>query len=102
VALDPALDDQLRSEGLARELVNRIQRLRKDGGLEITDRIELAVGGPDSVQAAATSHADFIAGETLAVAVTVGDGEVGSAFPHVRDVDVDGTPVRIALRRASV
>ncbi|NIS35696.1 MAG: isoleucine--tRNA ligase, partial [Actinobacteria bacterium] len=41
VALDPELDDELRAEGLARELVNRIQRLRRDAGLEITDRIDL-------------------------------------------------------------
>ena len=47
VALDPELDDELIAEGVARELVNRIQRLRKDSGLDITDRIELVIGGPD-------------------------------------------------------
>ncbi|MGD8322383.1 MAG: isoleucine--tRNA ligase, partial [Gemmatimonadota bacterium] len=73
VALDPALDDELRAEGLARELVNRIQRLRKDAGLEITDRIELFIGGQDGVEAAARTHRDFIAGETLATALTLGD-----------------------------
>ncbi len=101
VALDPTLDDELRTEGLARELVNRIQRLRKDAGLEITDRIELALGGPNGVQAAAEAFRAFIAGETLAVSLSVGDGNVGEGFPHVRDVDIDGTPARIALRPAS-
>jgi len=100
VALDPTLDDELRAEGIARELVNRIQRLRKDAGLEITDRIEVALGGPDGVRAAAEAWGDFIAGETLAVAVTLGDDEVGGGFPHVREVDIDGTPARIALRPA--
>ena len=101
VALDPALDDELRAEGLARELVNRIQRLRKDAGLEITDRIELLLGGPEAVREAAATHRTFIAGETLALSVTTGDGAVVDAYPHVRDVDLDGMPARIALRAAS-
>ncbi len=101
VALDPTLDDELRAEGIARELVNRIQRLRKDAGLEITDRVELAIAGPDGVQAAARAYEDFIAGETLAVAVAHGDDRVDQGFPHVRDVDIDGIPTRIALRPAS-
>jgi isoleucyl-tRNA synthetase len=101
VALDPALDDELRAEGIARELVNRIQRLRKDAGLEITDRVELAITGPDGVQAAARAYEEFIAGETLAVAVSHGDERVGEGFPHVRDVDIDGIPARIALRQAA-
>jgi isoleucyl-tRNA synthetase len=101
VALDPTLDDELRVEGIARELVNRIQRLRKDAGLDITDRIDLALGGPNGVHAAADAFRDFITGETLAVSLSLGDGDVGEGFPHVRDVDLDGTPARIALRPAS-
>ncbi len=102
VALDPALDDELRAEGLARELVNRIQRLRKDAGLEITDRIELALGGADAVREAAAAHRSFIAGETLAVSVSTGDGSEGDAFPHVRDVELNGLAARIALRAVPV
>jgi isoleucyl-tRNA synthetase len=101
VALDPALDDELRAEGLARELVNRIQRLRKDGGLEITDRIELLLRGPEAVREAAATHRAFIAGETLAVSIDTGDGAVTDGYPHVRDVDLDGMPARIALRAVS-
>ena len=99
VALDPELDDDLRSEGLARELVNRIQRLRRDAGLEITDRIELAIGGADPVRAAAETHEDFIGGETLALAVTIG-ADVAGEYPHVLDVDLDGTTAQIGLRPA--
>jgi isoleucyl-tRNA synthetase len=99
VALDPALDDDLRAEGIARELVNRIQRLRKDTGLEITDRIELLIGGPEDIEGAARAFRDFIAGETLSVSVTVGDG-VGADFAHTRDVDLDGVTARVGLRRA--
>ena len=103
VALDPELDDALRAEGLARELVNRIQRLRKDAGLEITDRIELGISGPDTVRAAANLHRDFIGGETLALEVAVLDDGAGEAdgFPHATDVDLDGTPAWIALRPAA-
>jgi isoleucyl-tRNA synthetase len=97
VALDPEIDEELLAEGVARELVNRIQRLRKEAGLEITDRIELAIGGPQAIQSAADRHETFIGGETLAVAVTIGGG-VSEDYPHIRDVDIDGTPATIGLR----
>jgi isoleucyl-tRNA synthetase len=100
VALDPALDDELVAEGVARELVNRIQRLRKDAGLEITDRIELAIGGPDAIRSAAERHRAFIGGETLAIAVSVNGPVVGRDYPHVREIDIDGTPATIGLRPA--
>ena len=100
VALDPELDDALRAEGLARELVNRIQRLRKDAGLEITDRIELGIAGPEAVRDAANTHRDFIGGETLALEVSLLDEGAGNGFPHASEVDLDGTPAWIALRLA--
>ncbi len=101
-ALDPALDDELRAEGLARELVNRVQRLRKDSGLEVTDRIRLAISGPEGVCAAAARHRAFIAGETLAVDLVVAGEEHGAAGPYTnrRDVAFDGTRAAIALARA--
>jgi isoleucyl-tRNA synthetase len=100
VALDPALDDELVAEGVARELVNRIQRLRKDAGLEITDRIQLAIGGSEAIRSAAGRHEDFIGGETLALGVKVLDAVPAHDFPHVREVDIDGTPATIGLRPA--
>jgi isoleucyl-tRNA synthetase len=101
VALDPKLDDALREEGLARELVNRIQRLRKDSGLEITDRISLGVYGPEPVERAVAAWREFIAGETLALDVQTGAGMDGAKFDVAKDVDVDGLAVRIALSRRS-
>jgi isoleucyl-tRNA synthetase len=98
VALDPTLDEELLAEGVARELVNRIQRLRKDAGLEITDRIELAIGGPDAIRHAAGRHQTFIGGETLALALTVAGTDAQLDFPHVREIDIDGTPATIGLR----
>ena len=103
-ALDPALDEELRAEGLARELVNRVQRLRKDSGLDVTDRIRLAISGPDGVRSAAARHRAFIAGETLAVDLAVAveeDGTVESYTNH-REVAFDGTRAAISLARVGV
>ena len=97
-ALDPRLDDALKEEGLARELVNRIQRLRKDSGLEITDRIALGVFGPDAVQRAVTRWREFIAGETLALEVETGSAN-GGRFDASREVELDGLAAQIGLSR---
>jgi isoleucyl-tRNA synthetase len=100
VALDPALDAELRAEGMARELVNRIQRLRKDAGLEITDRIRVGIEGPEEVRDALRNFRDFIARETLALEV-MGDGLEGrEGYETVREDEIDGAPVRLALSRA--
>jgi isoleucyl-tRNA synthetase len=65
-ALDPALDAGLRAEGLAREMVNRVQRLRKEAGLEYTSRIALYVDGDTAILDALRPHAAAIGEETLA------------------------------------
>jgi isoleucyl-tRNA synthetase len=100
VALDPTLDDELRAEGLARELVNRVQRLRKEAGLEVTDRIELVVDGDDTVVEAARAHRVFLSGETLSVRLDLGSTTDGGAFALVRELEIDGVAVRIGLRKA--
>jgi isoleucyl-tRNA synthetase len=99
VALDPAIDQELRLEGSARELVNRIQRLRRDAGLEVSDRIRLWIDGDADVLAAADRHGDYIAGETLAVALERGAPPDQEAV-HGRDVELDDVRARIALERA--
>jgi isoleucyl-tRNA synthetase len=98
-ALDPDLDQDLLREGLARELVNRIQRLRKDSGLEITDRISLGVFGDEEVQTAAELFRDFVAGETLATRYRIGGLGEASDFDAIREVDMDGCVAEIALSR---
>ncbi len=67
VALDTNLTPELVSEGLARELVNRIQNLRKDTSLEVTDRIHLALQASPALLSAAEIHRSFIQSETLSV-----------------------------------
>ena len=100
VALDPLIDEDLRAEGLARELVNRIQRLRKDAGLVITDRISLGVYGPDVVKGVLDEWGVFITAETLATKLQVGPGlDPGEEppFDHWLEIDVDGTKAVISL-----
>ena len=98
VALDPALTGALRREGLARELVNRIQRLRRESGLDITDRIRLAVGGTEAVCTAAREHEAVIARETLAVEVQVGAGW-GGDFAFRKETVLDGEAAVLGLSR---
>jgi isoleucyl-tRNA synthetase len=97
VALDPVVTEALRQEGLARELVNRIQRLRKEAGYDYNTRIALSVSGPEDVVTAAGAFEPFIAGETLARVLETGS-DLGEA--DVRDtVEIDGRRVVICLRR---
>jgi isoleucyl-tRNA synthetase len=96
-ALDPALDAELRTEGLARELVNRIQRLRRDSGLEVTDRIRLGIFGTPEVQRAADTHRGLIAGETLAIEMDVGPAPPSDGYPFLRSLEIAGYPAHVAL-----
>jgi isoleucyl-tRNA synthetase len=96
-AIDPVLDDALRQEGMARELVNRIQRIRREQGFDVSDRIRVAVAGPESVRRAVAAHRDYIAGETLAVSLEAVQPDTA---PTAQEVDLDGTPVRILVERA--
>ncbi len=66
VALDSTITEALRMEGVARELVNRIQNLRKDSGLEVTDRINLTLKSSEFIQLAAEANKQFICDEVLA------------------------------------
>ncbi len=97
VALDPALSEELRREGLAREVVNRVQRLRKEAGYDYASRIMVSISGAPEVLAAASDHKRFIAGETLARHL-----ETGSDLPQPdvsQRVDIDGREVVISLKR---
>jgi isoleucyl-tRNA synthetase len=94
VALDLKLDDGLRREGLAREVVHAVQTARRDAGLDIADRIELTLGGDEELLAAARAHERYLAGEVLAVAVHFGIN--GSGEPAT----IEGRELHIAVARA--
>jgi isoleucyl-tRNA synthetase len=93
-ALDTALTPDLISEGLARELINRIQNQRKTTGLEVSDRIALEISGPAPIEEAAKRFQDRIAAEVLATRVAI-----GTIAGDAKDHDVEGHAVRIALRK---
>jgi len=65
VALDVSISDSLRNEGIARELINRIQNLRKESGLEVTDKIILYIKRDGVIDQAVESNVDYIKNETL-------------------------------------
>ncbi|HEV2290526.1 MAG TPA: DUF5915 domain-containing protein, partial [Gemmatimonadales bacterium] len=96
-ALDPALTPALAAEGLARELVSRVQRLRRDAGFAYTDRIVLAVSGAEPVLAAARDHEAFLRSETLARQLDVGARLERPDLEQV--VELDGHAVTVGLRR---
>ena len=78
VALQLELDDELRREGLAREIVHAVQNARKAAGLEITDRIDLALAGDPDLLDAAREHEPYLSGEVLATSIAY-DGDAAAA-----------------------
>ena len=97
VALDPTLTPALEAEGLVRELVSRVQRLRRDAGFAVTDRIALTLRGPELVLTAARNHQTFIMEETLARRFEPG-GTLEK--PELeQQLDLDGHAVTVGLAR---
>ena len=77
VALDITIDGQLRAEGIAREVINRIQNMRKEQGLNVGDRIGVLINAPQDVKLAIESNIDYICSETLSDALTFTQTEAG-------------------------
>ena len=98
-ALDPVLTEELLGEGLAREVVNRVQRLRKEAGYRYTTRIALWVDGAAPVLHAVREHADYIRGETLARVLHVGERPPEADRQEI--VEIDGHSVVLAVVRHS-
>jgi isoleucyl-tRNA synthetase len=99
VALDPHLDDGLRREGFAREVVSRIQRLRREAGYDYTTRIHLWIDGDrgDALEAVRT-HADVIRHETLARGLEL--GRRAPAADAQQQFEIDGLVVVVGVRRS--
>ena len=92
VALNLELDDELRREALAREVVHAVQAARKNAGLNVEDRIALTLGGDGQLLDAARAHEGYLARETLATSLAY-DGPDGDA------ADIEGRELRIAVER---
>lgn len=93
VALDLELTDSLKHEGLARELVNRVQNMRKDAGLEVTDRIDLHVTGPEEFLSGISEWTAYIKNETLAEKLNF----ESARLKHTRDFKIDGHNITISI-----
>ncbi|HYL53227.1 MAG TPA: DUF5915 domain-containing protein, partial [Acidimicrobiia bacterium] len=96
VALDLTLDDDLRAEGLARELIRALNDLRKSNGFALADRITVKLRAPARIAAAANAHHPWIQAEVLAIDFEVDEG----AVPGAGNAVVDGEPVHAELQRA--
>ena len=98
VALDVTLTDALRQKGLARELVNRLQNLRKDSGLEVQDRIRVTLADQQPALAAAVAaFGDYIRTETQALALVFAPEVTGGS---VLEFDDFAVPVRLEIATA--
>ncbi|WP_283391232.1 isoleucine--tRNA ligase [Millionella massiliensis] len=92
IALDIEVTPELRAEGIARELVNRIQNLRKEQGFEVTDKIRVTVESNPETDEAVRKYADYIAAQTLAQGgVSVVEGKQRSA------IDIDDMPLTVSV-----
>jgi isoleucyl-tRNA synthetase len=100
VALDLTIDDSLLREGRSREIVHAVQNARKSAGLEVEDRIELALLGDPSLIEAAREHQSYVAGETLATQLQLGDNNP-SAMDYREQTQIEGLPLEIGLNRAA-
>jgi isoleucyl-tRNA synthetase len=98
-ALDPALDEELVLEGIARELVSRLQRLRRDAGFHVSDRIHVQVHASGPVRVAAERHGSAIAAETLATRYEV-LVEGSPLPPGAQRVELDGAELHLVLERS--
>ena len=94
VALDIAITPELQSEGVARELVNRIQNIRKSSDFVITDRINIVIESIEMTEAAVTSYKEYIANEVLADSIALGnnDGEIIELY--------EGVEIKIKITKA--
>ena len=97
VALDITITEELKREGVARELVNRIQNIRKESGFEVTDKISVEIESNDLTAPAVESFAQYIAQQTLAVDVKAVAAPAGA---FVVDSDIDEVALKIAVTKA--
>ena len=91
VALDVEVTDELRREGIAREIVKKIQALRKDSGFEITDRISVVVSSNEMSDTAVVEFKEYICNQVLADTLVIGEVDNGE------DIELDGFTIKVAV-----
>ncbi len=102
VALDLTIDEDLRRDGRSREIVHAVQNARKSAGLQVEDRIELALDGEPALLDAAATHSDYIVGETLAVDLDLSAraAQEGAAMDYSEQTEIEGLLLSISLSRS--
>ena len=95
VALDITVTDELRREGMARELVNRIQNVRKSKNFDITDKVIVTISPDERINDAVESYGDYIARQVLAVAINVEPVEGADAI----ELDMDGWNLNVKVEK---
>lgn len=95
VALDIEVTPELKREGIARELVNRIQNIRKEKNFNVTDRIRVVIEDKAGVGETLGQFHDYIACQVLATVL-----ETGTDFEELSEIDIDGTPIRLSVVKA--
>ncbi len=96
VALDVTITDDLRREGIAREIINRVQNIRKDRGYDITDRITLTFVPAEGLDAVLADYSDYIARQVLASAVAT--EPVAAGTEGLEQLDIDGLKLEVLIR----
>ena len=86
VALDISITEELRQEGVARELINRIQNIRKESGFDVTDKIDVLIEKHELISKAVETHGSYIGSQTLANSVSLAD-EIENN--HSKRIDID-------------
>ena len=94
VALDVTITEELKKEGIARELVNRIQNLRKDSGFDVTDRIDVKLMDNIHVASAVTSNLEYIKTETLTEGL-----EIVDQIDNGIDIEFDGINTKLSIKK---
>ena len=79
VALDITVTEELRKEGLARELVNRVQNIRKSSGFDITDKVNITILSNEAIDAAVVEYKEYISNQVLAASIEIADEAVSDA-----------------------
>jgi isoleucyl-tRNA synthetase len=98
VALDPTVTPELKLEGHARELISRVQRMRKESGFAVSDRIRVRVAGAVQVREVIDAHRAWIADEVLATELGFASGEELEG-QDVQSIDLDGITASVAITR---
>ena len=94
VALDIRLDEELRDEGFAREIVNKVQNMRKTSGFEVTDNIRIRISASERLRQAADRHGNFIQHETLAHSL---EFVPGANLTRATEWDINGEKAAIEV-----